>query len=84
MNMKYKLIESPVGKLKLVAKENALVAILWENETLNRVKLDEMVEDNQDKFLLSVEKQLNEYFQGKRTAFDLQIKAMGTAFQEKV
>lgn len=82
--MKYKLIESPVGKLKLVAKENTLVAILWENETLNRVKLDEMVEDNQDKFLLSVEKQLNEYFQGKRKAFDLPIKAMGTAFQEKV
>lgn len=82
--MKYKYINSPVGKLKLVVEHNSLVAILWENERLNRVKLDEMTESNDDKLLLNVEKQLNEYFQGKRKNFDLPLKASGTPFQEKV
>ncbi|HET8563116.1 MAG TPA: glycosyltransferase, partial [Candidatus Binatia bacterium] len=40
MSLFYKEIESPVGKLKLVASANALVAVLWEQERPNRVKLD--------------------------------------------
>ena len=30
MNLSYKLVNSPVGVLKLVASEKGLVAILWE------------------------------------------------------
>lgn len=32
----YRYIDSPVGKLKLVASDTALVAILWENENPDR------------------------------------------------
>lgn len=32
-------VDSPVGKLRLVAKGDALAAILWENDRPNRVKL---------------------------------------------
>ena len=39
MTLFYKEMESPVGKLKLVASANALVAVLWEQERPNRVKL---------------------------------------------
>lgn len=31
-------VDSPVGKLRLVAKGDALAAILWENDRPNRVK----------------------------------------------
>ena len=42
MSYAYKIVNSPVGKLKLVAKGTGLVAILWENERPNRVRLGEM------------------------------------------
>lgn len=75
---------SPVGLLKLVVDGQKLIAILWDNEKLNRVKLDEMTECVDDPLLLKIEKQLNEYFTGKRSNFDVSIKASGTEFQEKV
>jgi methylated-DNA-[protein]-cysteine S-methyltransferase len=37
MSLASKTIESPVGKLKLVASDNALVAILWEKDSPNHV-----------------------------------------------
>ncbi|MHA5865962.1 methylated-DNA--[protein]-cysteine S-methyltransferase, partial [Pseudomonas aeruginosa] len=39
----YRKMESPVGTLTLVARDDAfLVAILWQHERPNRVPLDEM------------------------------------------
>jgi len=81
---KYKFIDSPVGILKIVASDDKLIAILWDNEKPNRVKPSEMVEDKQDPFLKKVEKQLNEYFQQKRTSFDLNLDFYGTPFQKSV
>ena len=37
MSLAYKMIESPVGKLKLVASDKGLVAILWEKDKPRRV-----------------------------------------------
>ena len=45
MSLAYKMIDSPVGKLKLVASEKGLVAILWENDKPSRVRLEALVED---------------------------------------
>ena len=39
MSLAYKIIESPVGKLKLVASDKGLVAILWGNDKPRRVHL---------------------------------------------
>jgi methylated-DNA-[protein]-cysteine S-methyltransferase len=80
----YKEMESPVGKLKLVASAKALVAVLWDAEAPNRVKLDPMNRDLRHPVLLEVERQLSEYFAGKRMSFDLPLEADGTAFQKKV
>ena len=52
---------SPVGVLRLVAHDQALVAVLWENENPKRVRLAELVEHNQHPILLETEKQLSEY-----------------------
>jgi methylated-DNA-[protein]-cysteine S-methyltransferase len=80
----YKEMESPVGKLKLVASAKALIAVLWEQERPNRVKLDTMNLDPRHPILLETERQLSEYFAGKRTRFDLPLQPYGTEFQKKV
>ena len=84
MQLSYQFLDSPVGQLKLVAHETALVAVLWENENPNRVRLAALVEDLQHPILLKTAKQLNEYFEGKRQQFDLPLDFEGTAFQQQV
>jgi methylated-DNA-[protein]-cysteine S-methyltransferase len=84
MSLSYKVIDSPVGQLKLVASEKGLVAILWENDRPTRVPLTEMVEDDDHKVLVETERQLKEYFAGKRRAFSLPLDMRGTRFQRDV
>jgi methylated-DNA-[protein]-cysteine S-methyltransferase len=75
---------SPVGKLKLVASANALIAVLWEHERPDRVKLDEMKFDPRHLVLIEAERQLTQYFSGVRTEFDLPLEPRGSDFQKKV
>ncbi len=84
MHLSYQFLDSPVGQLKLVAHETALVAVLWENENPDRVRLAELTEDTKHPILLKTAEQLNEYFQGKRQSFDLPLDFAGTEFQQKV
>ncbi len=84
MKFVYKLIDSPLGKLTIVAQSSKLVAILWENDQPNRVRLGEMEQEDNDSTLLEVERQLQEYFQGKRQQFDLPLEFNGTEFQKQV
>jgi methylated-DNA-[protein]-cysteine S-methyltransferase len=80
----YKLMDSPVGQLKLVAHGECLAAILWENDKPNRVRLGELIEANDRPVLIETERQLNEYFAGTRHEFDLALDFQGTDFQKKV
>jgi methylated-DNA-[protein]-cysteine S-methyltransferase len=80
----YKEMKSPVGKLKLVANTNALVAILWERERPNRIKLAMLKCDPQQPILVETERQLQEYFAGTRNEFQLPLEPAGTEFQKKV
>lgn len=82
MNLAYKFIETPVGKLKLVASNKGLVAILWEND--NRVPLRDLVQDDRHPVLLQAESQLEEYFAGSRQTFDIPLDMRGTTFQKSV
>ncbi len=84
MKLSFMKMASPVGQLKLVATETALVAVLWENENPNRVRLAELIENTQHTILLETQKQLNEYFAGQRQVFDLPLDFEGTEFQQKV
>jgi methylated-DNA-[protein]-cysteine S-methyltransferase len=84
MNLYFKEIPSPIGKLKLVASDEALVAVLMEKERLGRVKLTKSVHSSDHRILIQAEQQLKEYFDGKRKIFDLPLKPLGTAFQIKV
>ncbi|MFL9900673.1 methylated-DNA--[protein]-cysteine S-methyltransferase [Paraburkholderia fungorum] len=84
MSYEYKVVVSPVGQLKLVASHGKLVAILWENDRPNRVKLGEMIEADDNPVLVETARQLGEYFAGTRTRFELETEFVGTAFQKKV
>jgi methylated-DNA-[protein]-cysteine S-methyltransferase len=84
MSLAYKTIESPVGKLKLVASDKALVAILWENDSPRRVRLSKLVADDRSPVLVETERQLGEYFSGKRKMFSIALDMRGTPFQKDV
>ncbi|KHF76609.1 Methylated-DNA--protein-cysteine methyltransferase [Acinetobacter sp. neg1] len=84
MQLVYMYMDSPVGALKLVAHDQALVAVMWDNENHKRVRLAELVEDRQHPMLHKVKQQLEEYFAGQRQQFDLPLDFQGTAFQQQV
>jgi methylated-DNA-[protein]-cysteine S-methyltransferase len=83
-DLKYKIIDSPVGSLKIVVNDHKLLAILWDNEKLNRVKLEQMTADENHPVILATEKELNDYFSHQRKAFHLPLELRGTAFQQEV
>ena len=80
----YKVVESPVGKLTLVASDVGLAAILWESDDGRRVPLTLEEEAPGHRVLLEAERQLAEYFSGRRRAFTVQLDVVGTPFQKKV
>lgn len=84
MSYEYIWVESPVGKLRIVAKGDALAAILWETERPNRVRLGAMIENQNSLVLARIATQLSEYFAGRRNAFDIKLDFNGTDFQKKV
>lgn len=84
MNLVAKSMESPVGRLRLVATEERLVAILWEHERAGRVVLDDALEDERHPLLVEAERQLREYFDGERQGFSIPLELRGTPFQRKV
>ena len=84
MNYVSKTVASPVGKLKLVASDKGLAAILWEQDDPCRVRLNVEKENPRHPVLLETERQLKEYFDGTRQSFSLDLDFAGTEFQKKV
>jgi methylated-DNA-[protein]-cysteine S-methyltransferase len=84
MSLSSKLVPSPIGRLKLVASDQGLVGILWEKDRPRRVRLADLVENPAHPMLLCTEKELNEYFSGKRKRFTVPLDMRGTYFQKQV
>jgi methylated-DNA-[protein]-cysteine S-methyltransferase len=84
MRFAYKIFHSPVGKLKLVASDKGLLAVLWEDDKPNRVRLGELAKKHSHPVLMEAERQLGEYFEGKRRSFSLALDMRGTPFQKNV
>ncbi|QMW04703.1 methylated-DNA--[protein]-cysteine S-methyltransferase [Spirosoma foliorum] len=80
----YKDVSSPVGFIRLIATDTGLAAILWEGEAYKRTKLPTPEKDDEAPILLKTEQQLAEYFEKKRTTFDIPLDLKGTEFQVKV
>ena len=74
------VMSSPVGKLTLVASSKGLVAIDVRNNTKQVVTAKDA---SAQEILLKTKKQLEQYFAGKRTSFDVALDLVGTEFQVK-
>ncbi|MDO9576737.1 MAG: methylated-DNA--[protein]-cysteine S-methyltransferase [Candidatus Cloacimonadales bacterium] len=69
-----KTIDSPIGKLGLYADETHLLRLTFCAAGEKR---------NTNKILKETEKQLQEYFAGKRTEFNIPLKLEGTEFRQQ-
>ena len=80
--MNYRMMPSPIGELLLAGDESGL-KIIGFPKGKGRVEINPEWHEAKDCFP-DVELQLNEYFRGERTEFDLSIAPSGTAFQLEV
>jgi methylated-DNA-[protein]-cysteine S-methyltransferase len=72
------IIESPTGFLEIRGTDE-FVSVIHFHDTAPAVPATEAPQ-----LLLDAAAQLNEYFAGKRTAFDFPVQQTGTDFQQKV
>ncbi len=84
MNYYYKTMPSVLGKLKLVASDKGLAAILWENDRPSRVRLGSLSEDKENPILIQAERELAEYLDGRRERVSVTFDSTGTPFQKSV
>lgn len=76
--------DSPVGKLRLIASEEGLVAVLWPDDDPARVRTRATVERDRHPLLVMTQRQLVEYFAGQRSRFTVPLDFVGTKFQRSV
>lgn len=79
----YRHIASPVGPLLLVADDQAMRVIEFENPRHPYKRAPDWQEGD-NAVLRAAQRQLREYFDGERTQFDLPLAPQGTEFQRQV
>jgi methylated-DNA-[protein]-cysteine S-methyltransferase len=77
------VVDSPVGPLTLVVSERGLRAVLWMQDADVRIQVGPVDTEHEDPngVLAATAEQLEEYFDGRRTEFDLPLDAVGSDFQ---
>lgn len=74
-------LETPIGIAKIVGDKNGIQSI----SVLDAASVsDDLLHSETPECLQDCKIQLNEYFEGKRTEFELTVNPKGTAFQIKV
>ena len=68
-----RIVDSPVGRLRLEAEDDALTGLYFAE--------DEAVRSDESAVLDRAQSQLEEYFAGTRREFDLPLRPKGTPFQ---
>ncbi len=80
-------MRSPIGTLTIVANDHAIVAIDWDGESGHEALLDRAtirdVDPGDHPALAVAVEQLDEYFEGQRTEFEIPLDAAGTPFQHQ-
>jgi len=77
------VMASPLGDLTIVATDRGLRAILWPDDDPDRLALPESEPDPdlRHPVIAAAVAQLDEYFAGSRTSFDLPLDLRGTDFR---
>jgi methylated-DNA-[protein]-cysteine S-methyltransferase len=76
-------IDSPIGRLRLFATDDALVGIWFENGR-DAKREGPKLPRRSSELLTRTRQQLEEYFAGQRREFDLPLDPQGTDFQRRV
>nr|WP_090275570.1 methylated-DNA--[protein]-cysteine S-methyltransferase [Mycolicibacterium komanii]CRL68535.1 O-6-methylguanine DNA methyltransferase [Mycolicibacterium komanii] len=79
--LRFRTMQSPVGQLTLAGRDNRLMHLRMVDQTYEPSREGWVADDGA--FPDAVE-QLQAYFAGELTEFDLRLDMMGTAFQKKV
>lgn len=74
--MNSRWMDSPIGGLRLSAVDGSLTSIAFDAEPVDARAAHAVLDE--------AERQLEEYFAGERTVFDLPLAARGTTFQQQV
>lgn len=74
-------IKTPMGPLFVVASDRGIRGFYWKKQN---IKNGSPVQKSIDSVLSLCEKQLQEYFSGKRKTFDMPLDLIGTEFQKTV
>src|SRR4051812_22234019 len=80
--MRYTHVDSPIGRLLLVGRPGVLAGLYVADHEACRPVDPSWVEDAEA--FAEVARQLDEYFAGERTEFDLVLELHGTPFQLQV
>ncbi len=75
------VVDSPVGTLTIVASDAGVRAVLWPDDDPKRVRVLDAVDDPTHPVIAAAASQLDEYFAGTRTTFDVPLDPVGTDFQ---
>lgn len=84
MTYAFSLFPSPVGELSLIASDKGLVAILWENDDPDRVRIGTTTRDDDHPAIAASRSQLADYFKGRLNRFSVPLDFQGTDFQKSV
>lgn len=72
-----KIVKAPIGDICILEENNKIIGLTLDNEKY-------CYTEKNTEILNETEKQLNEYFCGKRKKFDVPINPKGTEFQKQV
>jgi methylated-DNA-[protein]-cysteine S-methyltransferase len=75
--------DSPVGLLKLIADDTAIIELSFEKNSEDNIPFNS-ISRSTSPIINQCIVELNEYFTGNREVFNVQIKPLGTPFQERV
>lgn len=78
----YKMMDSPVGTLALIASDQGLHGVNWSQEA--DIQAQGYRDSDSHPILLATEQQLSEYFAGERKSFDVPLEPQGTPFQLQI
>jgi methylated-DNA-[protein]-cysteine S-methyltransferase len=84
MTTLYTELKSPLGALLLTAEDGALTGVHFPGQKHDRPRQPDWQRDDDHPVLAGARAQLGEYFDGRRTAFDLPLAPRGTPFQQAV
>ena len=77
-------IDSPIGPLTLVARDGVLVRVEMDGQAHAATPGPDWARDDDAEPLVTAVGQLQEYFAGRRSEFDLALRPEGTPFQVQV